>query len=234
MWFGIGLNRRDPVENSTLPAPVVHQLRGVSVGCDGVVGRHRGSPFARAVARASQTRGQQSTCNRTAIRRCHKVVASTAWSTELRTALTAPLTVLVTGAAAGIELPSWLARPVTEDPTLAMVLPTSAAIGAAGLVPFEPGAPPDPPSTPGDPPESCGTVPVVVAAAPRVTCPAGPLPERRVPADGAPRASAPDPTAPVSESGAVRGVEALPGEPAPRCGRTVPCAPWEDRFDGPG
>jgi hypothetical protein len=211
------------------------KLRAVSRGCHGVVGRHRvHTPMmlnVQRVAHVLHIRRQQSTCNRMAMHRCYKVVALTAWSTESSTPLTALVTALVAGAAAGSVLPIWFARPVTEVPTVVTVLPTPAT-GVTGLPPPEPGdAPEDPP--PDDPPAGAGSVPVVVAAPMRVTRPPGWLPAPPALAEVASRARAPDPIEPVREPGAVGAVEASPGSAMRPCGPAAPCAPWADLFEGP-
>ena len=66
------------------------------------------------------------------------------------------------------------------------------------------------------------SVPVVVAAPMRVTCPPGSFPELRAPAAGGPRASAPEPMAPVREPGAVGPVEAAPGSAMRPCAARRP------------
>jgi hypothetical protein len=103
----------------------------------------------------------------------------------LTTVFTAP----VADAAAGAELPIWLAAVATDDPTAFTALTTADATGEAGLVPPEGGDEPAVPlAPPGELPGGAGEagVPVNVDAPTRVTCPPGSLPEPGRPSEPVP------------------------------------------------
>src|SRR5580658_3327124 len=89
----------------------------------------------------------------------------------------------VVEAAAGTEVPIWLASVVTDDVAELTALPTVDTTGAAGSVPAgggEPAAPPLAPPPPGAPRDGAAGepgAPVKVAGPIRVTRPPGALPE---------------------------------------------------------
>jgi hypothetical protein len=100
------------------------------------------------------------------MRGCQRVDALTAWSTVVTTLPMAP----VVEAAAGTELPTWLAAVVTDVPRAVTVLPTvdaTGARGATGLPPPAGAGVPVPPPPPAElPDEAAGEpgAPVKVAA----------------------------------------------------------------------
>lgn len=149
------------------------------------------------------------------------------------TLLTAP----VVDAAAGSEVPIWLASVVTDDPAELTVLPTVDVTGAAGLVP-DGGEPAAPPPALGALPDGAGGepgAPVKVAGPMRVTRPPGALPEPDPPSVPATDEGPGDPAAAAVASrppGAAKPVDAEPEVlspppcPAARC---RPCAATFDR-----
>ena len=208
MWSGIGLPGRGHFGNQTVPARVVHESRATCTRLSSSCGRHNAfTPCAVAPLLGEctgATERQQSTCNRTAMHGCQNVVACAVRSTALMT----PLPASVAGAAAGTALPTWLANPVTEDPTAGTSLPKPAATGAPVL--------------------DCvgldgGGGPGVVAAPLDVTSTRGSLPERLGPAGGGLNASTPEPMAPEGAPGSVGSAVAAPEVKSSSCLRSVAC-----------